>query len=1259
MPNDGVDLNPDTVPTQSLASRYIPNIAVTSLPIYDPAASCESEKYDIVQVLIQQKIDKLLDDSLSFNEVLYNKFAIEVFSAGIAASSCNSAVSNRLETEPTNITLLDQISCQEDIFYDVGTWYFDPCCDFFMEVTRCCLPYNVNETLDLFIDESGDVDDCGVPECASSYLEEVAFAFDHGDDPILGCTSGIEEFPMELTSREFADFDAYLVPCLIESGFGDRFNGNRCVVDSDCDRWSGRCNYDTGLCASLPINEMEDRFLRSFINTMSSSLEEYIRRNAFPPGFTEPRDSPLFFEMLKEVSQKTDCVNTHNPLDLSKREKYVWDVDRPLCKADSMGLDVSQTELIDELCPPGNCLGDFCRQNNTDCRAECKKLYTYEPLDEGSCEENECILSSGACDDEFYCMYCPSNGTACTIMPGLDLAACGTSYACELPDGEVVFDLTEEECRNAGFGCSSDCFGASCQSFSGMEGACAFETTDEATCENWGSNNDWNVTFDDPLCIVTSEDMTQSQCLTFQGSQPTIEWSTCPSFGLDICGSVGSIIQRYMSCYESIWRPCETEEECLASGFCSDRDFTFQVRSYDYPIEIQTGTCLSSGEYFGDLITHCNRVDTYIKVGCWNPQPTEEIECLPFYGTFIYQNWVTPATNEAECRNIDQGRYGCLVPGPLEALLWIMDPEECACWGGTSEFAWDWTPGHWRGGVPRTLEWKQATSEPLYQLQTRLSFLDFTEWVKGNVLTKILQVLRSEVLCTSNSVTYPMFTLVCDCLSDEKGTECYTVGNVEKEILMGFSYACVGENSTIHHPSAQIEFTEASLTQGCTLVNISIIYQNSYSAAFIPPPVSFEWEEQKEKGVVVNEKHKAAVGELVGDGCSLFFSNTEYIGAFEVCLRVSSLAKNYPVGDFGYIPKLNSEWIYPLGVNVTVVERFNNIFYCTSVDYSSLPSDNEGVVRLFAINRIEYFENKDDDFVSQQTKILMYFLGVCYCLLVPLLLVNVHQSIHYRNRNTALLGFWLAVFFILVCIFRAVFMFLYPKGEFEDNSLAEFVVFEIPTFLLLSVVIICIYYWKKVTIKKKSFLPDKNQEFVIITGLVFVWSIWIVVTVVYSEVILEEDASSPCGGRVPVDYSKIEEDTRTLAITYQSIIIAVTVFLTFLYLYYTYVLFQTTKRISRVKQYVTVIGGIICIAFVLRCILFLILLAIELSSSIYLFITLMITEVFMMIAIQFQFHKRHISKMSGSDSRTSNTNSSGSVSPPQQVTGPYQFSDGK
>ena len=121
----------------------------------------------------------------------------------------------------------------------------------------------------------------------------------------------------------------------------------------------------------------------------------------------------------------------------------------------------------------------------------------------------------------------------------MDEGSCATSYACELPDGEVVFGLNEEECRffdnpflissysphpihylslvkkyrNAGFGCSADCFGPSCQSFSNVEGACAFESSDEASCENWGSDNGWDVIFDDPLCIITSEDMTQSQCL--------------------------------------------------------------------------------------------------------------------------------------------------------------------------------------------------------------------------------------------------------------------------------------------------------------------------------------------------------------------------------------------------------------------------------------------------------------------------------------------------------------------------------------------------------------------------------------------------------------------------------------------------------------------------------------------------------------------------------------------------------------------------
>ena len=109
-------------------------------------------------------------------------------------------------------------------------------------------------------------------------------------------------------------------------------------------------------------------------------------------------------------------------------------------------------------------------------------------------------------------------------------------------------------------------------------------------------------------------------------------------------------------------------------------------------------------------------------------------------------------------------------------------------------YSWEWTPGVWRRGVARSLEWRAAEDETLYGIEERLSFLVISEWVKEkyfffsfffflifffffsltisspfSTLEKFLQVLRSEVLCTSNSITYPMFTLVCDCESDEQG----------------------------------------------------------------------------------------------------------------------------------------------------------------------------------------------------------------------------------------------------------------------------------------------------------------------------------------------------------------------------------------------------------------------------------------------------------------------------------------------------------
>ena len=222
---------------------------------------------------------------------------------------------------------------------------------------------------------------------------------------------------------------------------------------------------------------------------------------------------------------------------------------------------------------------------------------------------------------------------------------------------------------------------------------------------------------------------------------------------------------------------------------------------------------------------------------------------------------------------------------------------------------------------------------------------------------------------------------------------------------------------------------------------------------------------------------------------------------------------------------------------------------------------------------------------------------------------------------------------VILCVFRAVFMFGYPNGIFDGNELAEFVVFEIPTFLLFSVVITSIFFWKKLT-NRTQFIGDDTSKLrrVILLGLVFVWSLWVVVTIVYSEVILEEDAESPCPGRVAPNYDQQEEDTRTLTIVYQSFIISVTFVLAILFCYYSYNLNQLAKKVSRSKRFVMVIGGVIVLSFFVRCILFVIILAVEFVSSVYMFITLMITEVFLLFFLQLQFNSSHVRALLGRSS---------------------------
>ena len=76
----------------------------------------------------------------------------------------------------------------------------------------------------------------------------------------------------------------------------------------------------------------------------------------------------------------------------------------------------------------------------------------------------------------------------------------------------------------------------------------------------------------------------------------------------------------------------------------------------------------------------------------------------------------------------------------------------------------------------------------------------------------------------------------------------------------------------------------------------------------------------------------------------------------------------------------------------------------------------------------------------------------------------------------------------------------FPSGTFEFQPLSYFVIFEIPTFVLFSVLIFMIYSFKRL-VYKRGFFPG-NPTPILAIGWTFVWGMWMVVTIVYSEVIL-------------------------------------------------------------------------------------------------------------------------------------------------------------
>ena len=331
-------------------------------------------------------------------------------------------------------------------------------------------------------------------------------------------------------------------------------------------------------------------------------------------------------------------------------------------------------------------------------------------------------------------------------------------------------------------------------------------------------------------------------------------------------------------------------------------------------------------------------------------------------------------------------------------------------------------------------------------------------------------------------------------------------------------------------------------TKTCIALNLSLVDRSWVTSSTSKAAVSFQFQDKKDSSFVRNENGHS-VGRVLGSGAAITINYPDTVKSMELCIAVeeASNLNEFPVWDYGSSDSSLSV-VRPLGLeNVTLTWLLDVPFLCGQISYQSLPllEVDEGISRkviLFPIETVRNPDSYDPQYLDSSTEALVYTLAALFLLnflCLFLFLFNMTREVITRGIAIPVVAY-IAFILTILCVFRICFMFIYAAGEFDDNPLAEFVVFEIPTFLLFTTVILSLGFWRKLVSQKAYSSYGSNKlAFSVGLGILLVWLLFAVIVIIYAEAILTKEQESPCPGRVAPSTDKIDDSTRILFIVYQ------------------------------------------------------------------------------------------------------------------------------
>ncbi|EGC32582.1 hypothetical protein DICPUDRAFT_81582 [Dictyostelium purpureum] len=1171
--------------------------------------TCDHMEFNKVLEKMDQE-EGMLYNNTDFGVVNSIIFSIDTLTLSNSWTACSQRANSYLQTTDklVNKSLSICSYSPTDPEYDL-----DPCCNVTLSFFQCCQPKNIQVNVSEFIDVHKDLisDQCFSTDCTESVLREY-----YSSLSVVGeC-----DVPAFVSTKSALEMRIILRECK------ENIKLKKCTQDSDCSEYGSDtvCELFTRTCMVPP--EQLDLIYLSCVFDRLPAVYTYTFLNAHGLQYNE-----TMIEDILNVASMEDCTYVSGFSYRSTYSYYSGDVsqDRDFtCYATKDCLDLS-CQTTHDVCFDGQVGNWFMEKSDSlDTCAD----FGFCPVGEFC---NGVPESSVQCEDACnlhteYCGYCSSNSSDCFYFKeATTKTTCQNKDACLLPNGEYQFGITATACEAKGecsVPCDRKCVGNGFKycAILGKDSEDYPVYFDQAACTAI-TGAIWNSTLE--ICYMNT---TKTEAACKAGNKPESSmfyiWTDCESLPNDECYDVA-----YGTCHLQDIK-CTTKAQCEKAGSCSDSYFFNPENTPEYPLNL--GKCVRGHFVYksGFFIPSC---DCYAQkdspMGCFSyyPQFYRKSTCLTPENQELGYSWWSPAKTQETC----EAKKGCKILDtstynlPYNFRFNNMTEEECSGCGQDSFNSWEnlfkWTGGVWQQGIPVKAQWRENKYIKSGVVKNVLDYQYLFAKLGNSVNTHIADLYRSEVLCRMERVEGNLRSISCSC-SDYGSPECFS----SSSLLLGQTKPCSGENSTYSFSYGELLFYGNSVQLGCTSVLVSQVSQQLYKSTTAQTLSSNFVSYKKPNNYGVMNDQNAIIGTILGDGVTI---NTQGVSILSICLQYNGTkySNEYKVYDFAMAS--SSTPLRPMELETFTVLTTDGVrLLCGNI--TNFTEDKS----FFPIIRFESYIDESKEYFDKTAQGLIYTLAVIFLLtslwgIFQITMVFVKK---YKGIEQIRLVHFLILIVTLFILVRTIYFFIIPSGVLQNNSVGDYVLVVLPTFIYFTAFTIIISLWYMIVSSKdsgKTLL--KRLKAIILWTNVVLYLLFIIIVLVFNYT--EDNPRNDCGSRIVIDVSSTTAQ-RVVSIVYAVIQALISLVIGAAFIYLGGTLFRSMRQVksnqggpdsnsNQHQKKIFIVTFTCSIGFVIHCVFVLILVGANPSNIVFSFLGLIITEIIPSLSIFYCYNQGHFS----------------------------------